>query len=247
MARLSVSRKVRRQILDGLSTEQVNWSGALDDVHFLQRIWDLDELPSTDHRFPDMRGDIYQHRMNNNDWEDDWIYSDARLDLLGRRGETFLEFLSELVHPLVRKDPDEAETLVRFFNDCLRPEGVVLATAAMQPTLGRPSRRIYAAARLHSAPKPLRVEKFESLLDSTVPKDKRGSEAAQRVLRSMVSTVNNLAELRNQLGSGCGRAVKSTALARHARLAANSTRAICEFLLETWLVREARSNAGEPN
>lgn len=309
MAELRVSKKARRQILDGLATERVNWAGSLDDVHFLQRIWDLDDLPSTDSRFENMRHDIWQHRINNEDWDEDWIYSDPRLALLDCPGETFLQFLCEIVHPVVRRNPDESETLVRFFNECLRTDRVALATAAMQPTLARPARRIYAATPLHGTSRNLPTKRFEQLLDGavldehlaridanidrdpalsigsskelleslfkqviercgrtyssgddlnalykqtcelmqlnaeSVPSSRRGSEAAQRVLRSMVATVNALAEMRNQLGLGHGRPSVSTALARHARLAAGASRAIAEFILETWLVREAREVA----
>lgn len=312
MANLTVSKKVRRQILDGLATERVNWAGGLDDVHFLQRLWDLDDLSSNDTRFENMRQDIWQHRINNDDWENDWIYSDPRLDLLSGPSETFLQFLCEVVHPAVRKDPDESETLVRFFNECLRQDHIALSTVAMQPALGRPARRVYAPAALRSGPRPLFVRRFEDLLDGivldehlaridanidadpalsigsskelleslfkqviegcgqdyksgddlnvlykrvaelmqlnaeSVPANKRGSEAAQRVLRSMVSTVNALAEMRNQLGVGHGRSSRSTALARHAKLAAGVSRAIAEFILETWLVREARRLADQP-
>jgi hypothetical protein len=85
------------------------------------------------------------------------------------------------------------------------------------------------------------VAQLMRLNAESVPANKRGSEAAQRVLRSMVSTVNSLAEMRNQLGIGHGRPARSSALARHARLAAAVSRAISEFILETWLVREAQT------
>jgi hypothetical protein len=68
----------------------------------------------------------------------------------------------------------------------------------------------------------------------SVPDNKRGSEAAQGVLRSLVTAVQRLAELRNELGLGHGRTQASQALTRHARLAFNSGSAVAEFLLDTW-------------
>jgi hypothetical protein len=37
----------------------------MDEVHFLSRLWDLAEMPSTDYRCSDAAGDIRQHRLNN--------------------------------------------------------------------------------------------------------------------------------------------------------------------------------------
>jgi hypothetical protein len=71
----------------------------------------------------------------------------------------------------------------------------------------------------------------------SVPGNARGSQSAQLALRGLVTTGQALAELRNELGLGHGRSVRSAALARHARLAAGAARAIAEFLLETWHVR----------
>jgi len=119
-----VSQITRRNILDGLRLEGVNWSGRLEEVEFLERIFDLRNLPSHDGRFPNAAGDIWQHRVNNpTDWDDDWIYSDSRFDLMNGPSDTFLRFLSELVHPMVRPDKDEALKLVQEFNDQLRLDG----------------------------------------------------------------------------------------------------------------------------
>lgn len=43
----------------------------VDEVEFLDRLYDLDDLPSTDRRHRPARGDITQHRIANLDWDDD--------------------------------------------------------------------------------------------------------------------------------------------------------------------------------
>jgi hypothetical protein len=78
----SISEVTRRDVLDFLSAEGISWSGRLEEVAFLERLWDLSALPSTDGRFTDASGDIRQHRVNNpSDWPDDWLFSDDRFDL----------------------------------------------------------------------------------------------------------------------------------------------------------------------
>lgn len=115
--------KTRQNIVDGLRLDSVVWNGRLDEVEFLQRLYDLQNLRSFDSRYTDAAGDIWQHRINNNDWDDDWVYGDTRLNLLQGPSEQFLRFLCEIVHPVVRPDRNEALGLVQQFNDQLRREG----------------------------------------------------------------------------------------------------------------------------
>jgi hypothetical protein len=118
-----VSRATRQNIIDGLKIDSVVWNGRLGEIEFLQRLFDLESLPSHDSRFTDASGDIWQHRINNEDWEGDWIYGDARFNLLQGPSDSFLRFLCEIAHPVVRPDRSEALTLVGHFNDQLRGEG----------------------------------------------------------------------------------------------------------------------------
>jgi hypothetical protein len=115
----SLPRQARINILDGLRLESVDWSGRLDDVDFLSRLYDLQTLPSGDSRFQDAAGDIWQHRINNDDWERDWVYDDERFQLINGPADSFLRFLCEVVHPVVRPEQDEAKNLVAQFNDQL--------------------------------------------------------------------------------------------------------------------------------
>lgn len=76
----------------------------------------------------------------------------------------------------------------------------------------------------------------------SVPENARASKTSQQILRTLVTTVNSLAELRNELGIGHGQSQRSMALARHARLALNSSVAVAEFILDTW---QARVDSGQ--
>ena len=48
----------RREIFDYLRTDGGPWWGRLDEVDFLARIYDLEELPSYDSRFPTAARDV---------------------------------------------------------------------------------------------------------------------------------------------------------------------------------------------
>jgi AbiJ N-terminal domain 3/Abortive infection C-terminus len=127
---MSISELTRRDIFDVLSVERVAWSGRLEDPDFLSRIFDLKGMPSGDPRFQDAYGDIWQHRVNNFDWEDDWVFLDSRFDLLHCEDEVFLRFLCEMLHPVVRNDREEVERLRQFLNDLLTGDGYELVERA---------------------------------------------------------------------------------------------------------------------
>ena len=142
---MTIPRDIRRDVLDGVADSNISWAGRLEEPDFLARLWDIATLPSTDYRYKDAAGDIFQHRINNHDWEDDWIFTDSRFDLLGCPDEKFLAFLCETVHPRVRDSADEVERLVRFYNECLGPAGVEIAQGRKRPSIDGPPRHEYAA------------------------------------------------------------------------------------------------------
>lgn len=64
---MTIRRSTRKNVLDWVSVERTAWSGRLEEDQFLARIFDLDKMPSHDGRFETAAGDIWQHRVNNND------------------------------------------------------------------------------------------------------------------------------------------------------------------------------------
>jgi len=158
-----IPRDVRNNILDGLRLEQVVWNGALDEVEFLSRLYDLQTLPSHDNRFKDAVGDIWQHRVNNDDWDQDWIFSDERFRLKDGPSEHFLRFLCEVAHPIVRPDREEAVKLVSHFNEQLRQIGWEIYE--VERIAGRP-RFSFRAITNHGGRAVLRARNVAEALDA---------------------------------------------------------------------------------
>ncbi len=143
---MQITEITRRNIVDEVRVSGITWHGRLEEVVFLSRLFDLNALPSNDGRFKTMAADIFQHRVNNSDWPDDWVFDDERLGLLDGDDEVFLRFLCETIHPVVRTDTAEVERLQKLFNEHLAADGYEIYESR------RISARPVFAARLISAP-----------------------------------------------------------------------------------------------
>ena len=118
-----ITEITRRDIVDLIFLEKINLYGRLEEPEFLSRLWDLDSMPSTDGRYESATGDIWQHTVNNDDWGPGWVFSDSRFNLMRGDDETFLKFLCESIHPVVRPDVIECERLRQLYNNCLHNDG----------------------------------------------------------------------------------------------------------------------------
>ncbi len=119
----TISTKTRAAILDEMRARETIWYGGVNEVDFLNGIFDLASLPSFDSRLETAECDIWQHRVNNDDWPLDWIFVDSRFSLYELDQETFLKFISEVLNPAVRKDASEQAQLAAAFNGHLKRDG----------------------------------------------------------------------------------------------------------------------------
>lgn len=124
---MKITNLTRRDLFDAMIIEEIDWPGSLEEAEFLSRIYDLKSLPSRDSRFDDAAGDILQHRVNNFDWDADWVFHDSRFDLMNGDDEVLLRFLTESVHPVVRRDVTECQRIVQLYNEYLKRDGFELA------------------------------------------------------------------------------------------------------------------------
>ncbi len=123
---MAISQITRRDPFDSMTAENVSWNGRLEEPEFLSRLFDLQSMSSTDRRFDDAAGDIWQHRVNNHDWSDDWVFYDPRFNLMGGDDEVLLRFLCETIHPVVCADVTEAARLCQLYNKYLQNDGFQL-------------------------------------------------------------------------------------------------------------------------
>lgn len=100
--------------------------GKLSEIDFLKRTYDLETLPSYDSRFENAAGDIWQHTINNDDYEDGWVFEDERFGLLNGEDEDLLKFLCSVFHPAVRVENGYWKEFLDSVNGLLRTDGYEL-------------------------------------------------------------------------------------------------------------------------
>ncbi|MFH1373062.1 MAG: abortive infection family protein [bacterium] len=303
---MRISEVTRRAIIDTLIEDNVDWSGRFEEPEFLARLYPLEDLPDTNGRFRTAADDIWQHRISNVDWEDDWVFTDNRFKLLHGEDEVFLRFLCEMIHPVVRPDVEESRRLQEMFNTHLLEDGYRIvektqisgrpvfaaqraaicspnaATAARDSLkelsgsyLSQQLTRIEAAIeddpdlaigtakelieticksilekRGEEVPSSIDLPKLVRLASKTlkltpadISDEARAVETIRRLLNSLATITQGMAELRNQYGTGHGRTATSRGLQpRHAKLAVGAATALAVFLWET---HEANLTSGQ--
>lgn len=92
--------------------------GQMDEVDFLEQIWNLHLLNSDDPRYKDAYGDAIQHLRNNSDWDEEYTFL-TRFGLLKSTDKTFKKFLNTVVAPETRGSEEEILRYVREINAVL--------------------------------------------------------------------------------------------------------------------------------
>lgn len=159
MGMTSITKVTRLAIFDELRVRATRWWGRLREDEFLERLYNLDQLPSTDARHHTAREDIIQHTVRWSDWEPHWVFQDPRFQLM-EDDALFVAFLAAMVHPMVRADADEARDLVNLVNQHLAADGWHLAEVSR--ISGRPVFEPRATGVAYVAPIPRTAEVFES-------------------------------------------------------------------------------------
>lgn len=113
---------------DFFVTERVEYPyyGRLEEIEFLERLYDLENMESNDPRHSNAKEDIIRHTINNDDFPYCWVFQDDRFELKKGSDETFLRFICEIFHPLVRDEKKKWEQFLNRVNDLIRADGYEL-------------------------------------------------------------------------------------------------------------------------
>jgi hypothetical protein len=131
---MQISEATHKHIIDLFSIEKTHWAGSLNDLEFLERLFNLEPSDSRD---------IWKHCVDNDDWMDNWVFTDPRFNLLHCDDNMFLRFLCETIHPVVRSDAEQIRRLEQAFNLLLRDQGYEIVSNTQIS-----GRAVYTARRI---------------------------------------------------------------------------------------------------
>lgn len=115
----------RQKIADEITLNNIPLGGKLNYADFLNRLYDLDRLPSKDRRYKTAYGDIECH-SDWGDYEIAWMFTDDRFNLLHCPDEDFIRFLRETLNPTVCSNDIERQKLKEIYDKYLSIDGFEL-------------------------------------------------------------------------------------------------------------------------
>jgi ABC-type lipoprotein export system ATPase subunit len=124
---MKISKKTKSTLFEILKESIYQPDAALYEnwiLDFLNSIWDLKSLPSEDNRFKNADEDVWQHLINNDDWDYDYLFIE-RLGLLENDSD-FIKFLETFVYPKYRLDENEIVKYVLLINSYIEKDDLNL-------------------------------------------------------------------------------------------------------------------------
>jgi predicted ATPase len=120
-----LSRQIKREVFRTILS-MPSFLGKYEEydgiLAFLNRIWNLRDMPSEDSRFKNAYDDAHQHMVNNSDWDYDYLFLE-RFKLIDGDEKHFILFLETVVNPTVRKSKDEIIFFVSKINLAIHSSG----------------------------------------------------------------------------------------------------------------------------
>jgi ABC-type multidrug transport system ATPase subunit len=123
---LEISRKIKLALFQALIKEDEVFSAMSGDdtMKFLDSIWNLRGLPSTDARFTNAYDDVHKHIVLNDDWSLEELFLD-HLKLLDD-DTIYNKYIESIVSPQYRNNSDDIKKYVLLVNSYIEDEGLIL-------------------------------------------------------------------------------------------------------------------------
>ena len=102
------------------------YHGRLREIDFLKRLYPLDKMKSDDSRFQNLEEVIFQHTVNNDDYETNWIFTDERFPLKTGSDADYLRFICEIFHPVALIESEVSKKYFDQICSLLRKDGYEL-------------------------------------------------------------------------------------------------------------------------
>jgi ABC-type multidrug transport system ATPase subunit len=123
---MEISRKIKLALFHALIKEDKVFSAMSSDstMKFLDSIWNLKALPSTDPRYTTAYEDVHKHIILNDDWSQEELFID-HLKLLDDN-DIYIKYIESIISPKYRNDSDNIKKFVLLINSYIEDEGLIL-------------------------------------------------------------------------------------------------------------------------
>lgn len=101
-----------------------NYHGRRTEVQFLEKLYNLDadNGPWAD----TLREEIVQHTIHNDDYPYGWVFDDERFGLMSCDDDSYLKFVAQIFHPLIRSEKSDWQSALTEINLLLKEDGYEL-------------------------------------------------------------------------------------------------------------------------
>ena len=156
--KLIVPIKLKSEILKTILSQHNPFGGSENQegiLEFILKIWDLRTMPSQDPRFDDAYGDFYQHLVNNDDWNYDYLFNE-RLNLL-KDDENFIVFVETVISPEIRRNEDEISKFYLLLNPYFEKANLFLSVSDFDVETQLPIYKVKSKGEIADVPYGLKI------------------------------------------------------------------------------------------
>lgn len=111
-------------------TVQMPWNGRMSEIDFIKRVCDVSKIPVDDKRCNNFEEEYFRHRVNNDDYDNDYFFELEKLPYKSSNTNNFLKILCEMFHPEVRNENGYWHEFLDAFNKLIREDGYELYPAS---------------------------------------------------------------------------------------------------------------------
>ena len=108
---------------------KMSWSGLMDEWVFIEKTCNLQNIVPLK-GYSTFKDEYWQHRVRNNDYDDDWFFTDPRFLFKSGTDKALLDAVCYMFHPEVRNEKEPWGTILEQVNKLIEPDGFEIYAAS---------------------------------------------------------------------------------------------------------------------
>ena len=104
---------------------KITWYGRILEWDFISKVCDIRKIIPINN-FSSFEQEYQQHRINNDDYDNDWFFTDIRFPFCSGKDSEILELICYIFNPIVRKEKEDWPTIFKKVNELINADGYEL-------------------------------------------------------------------------------------------------------------------------